>query len=86
MQGVNLPAKNIIIRNPNLFVRKGESSAKLSPYEFANLRGRAGRLLTDFVGRTIVPMRTHSNRIEKKMKHYSRMNTKKSKRVIMIYT
>ncbi|EBR1802933.1 DEAD/DEAH box helicase, partial [Salmonella enterica] len=54
MQGVNLPAKNIIIRNPNLFVRKGESSAKLSPYEFANLRGRAGRLLTDFVGRTIV--------------------------------
>lgn len=54
MQGVNLPAKNIIIRNPNLFVRKGETSAKLSPYEFANLRGRAGRLLTDFVGRTIV--------------------------------
>ncbi|MCO7252952.1 DEAD/DEAH box helicase [Dickeya oryzae] len=54
MQGVNLPAKNIIIRNPNLFVRKGENSAVLSPYEFANLRGRAGRLLTDFVGRTIV--------------------------------
>ncbi|WP_395305466.1 DEAD/DEAH box helicase [Enterobacter sp. ECC-019] len=54
MQGVNLPANNIIIRNPNLFVRKGETSAKLSPYEFANLRGRAGRLLTDFVGRTIV--------------------------------
>lgn len=54
MQGVNLPAKNIIIRNPNLFVRKSGSSATLSPYEFANLRGRAGRLLTDFVGRTIV--------------------------------
>lgn len=54
MQGVNLPAKNIIIRNPNLFVRKVETSVMLSPYEFANLRGRAGRLLTDFVGRTIV--------------------------------
>src|SRR5690606_3496181 len=26
----------------------------LSAYEFANLRGRAGRLLTDFIGRTIV--------------------------------
>lgn len=55
MQGVNLPAKNVIIRSPNLFTRrKGSESVCLSAYEFANLRGRAGRLLTDFIGRTIV--------------------------------
>lgn len=56
MQGVNLPAKNVFIRNPNLFVqrRAGCENAELTEYEFANLRGRAGRLLRDFVGRTIV--------------------------------
>lgn len=56
MQGVNLPAKNVFIRNPNLYVRKrsGSENAELSEYDFANLRGRAGRLLRDFVGRTIV--------------------------------
>lgn len=54
LQGVNLPVQNIIIRNPNLFIRKIESSAKLSNYEIANLRGRAGRLLKDFIGRTYI--------------------------------
>ncbi|RCX26497.1 DEAD/DEAH box helicase [Thioalbus denitrificans] len=55
MQGVNLPATTVIVRNPNLFVRKGKmGAARLSPYEFANLRGRAGRLLKDFIGRTVV--------------------------------
>lgn len=55
MQGVNLPANNVVIRNPNLFTkRKGGRETALSAYEFANLRGRAGRLLTDFIGRTIV--------------------------------
>ncbi len=56
MQGVNLPAKNIIAMNPHLFTRRranGEN-ASLTAYEFANLRGRAGRLLKDFVGRAIV--------------------------------
>lgn len=55
MQGVNIPAKNVVMRNPNLYInkRKGES-AKLSGYEISNLRGRAGRLLKDFVGRTFV--------------------------------
>jgi superfamily II DNA or RNA helicase len=48
MQGVNLPAKNIIIRNPAV------GTESLSGYEFANLRGRAGRLMKDFVGRAIV--------------------------------
>ncbi|WP_374000287.1 DEAD/DEAH box helicase [Bdellovibrio bacteriovorus] len=49
MQGVNLPAKNIIVRNPDL-----TSTRKLSGYEFTNLRGRAGRLMKDFVGRAIM--------------------------------
>lgn len=56
MQGVNLPANIVIARNPNLFIRKrgGAGDPKLSPYEFSNLRGRAGRLMKDFVGRTLV--------------------------------
>jgi len=54
LQGVNLPVKNIIIRNPNLFVTTRNGSPKLTSYETANLRGRAGRLLKDFVGRTFI--------------------------------
>ena len=54
MQGVNLPAQNVLIRNPNLFVTKRFGHSKLTAYEIANLRGRAGRLLKDFIGRTIV--------------------------------
>jgi hypothetical protein len=55
MQGVNLPANNVVIRNPNLFTRRQAArNVTLSPYEFANLRGRAGRLLVDFIGRTVV--------------------------------
>lgn len=54
MQGVNLPAQNIIIRNPHLYRQRRNDSAELTSYEMSNLRGRAGRLLKDFVGRTIV--------------------------------
>jgi superfamily II DNA/RNA helicase len=54
LQGVNLPVQNIIIRNPNLFTKQRVASTKLSNYEIANLRGRAGRLLKDFVGRTYI--------------------------------
>lgn len=54
MQGVNLPAQNVIIRNPHLYTRHHQNEAELTNYEMANLRGRAGRLLKDFVGRTIV--------------------------------
>lgn len=53
MQGVNLPAKNIIARNQNLSASK-KNGLKLTPYEFANLRGRAGRLMKDFVGRAFI--------------------------------
>lgn len=54
MQGVNMPAQNIIIRNPHLYIAKQAESEELSSYEMANLRGRAGRLLKDFIGRTYV--------------------------------
>ena len=54
MQGVNMPAQNIFIRNPHLYIKKSNGSAELSTYEMANLRGRAGRLLKDFIGRTYV--------------------------------
>jgi len=54
MQGVNLPAQNVIIRNPYLYVSSRHGKPKLTNYEIANLRGRAGRLLKDFIGRTFV--------------------------------
>lgn len=54
MQGVNLPAQNVIIRNPNLYVNTRYGKPTLTNYEIANLRGRAGRLLKDFIGRTFV--------------------------------
>lgn len=54
LQGVNLPAQNVFIRNPHLYIRKLSDSAELTNYEMANLRGRAGRLLKDYVGRTFV--------------------------------
>lgn len=54
LQGVNLPASNIIIRNPNLYINKSQNSVELSSYELANLRGRVGRLMKDFVGRAFV--------------------------------
>jgi hypothetical protein len=55
MQGVNLPAQNVILRNPDLAIKKRNGiKPKLTDYEIANLRGRAGRLLKDFIGRTFV--------------------------------
>lgn len=54
LQGVNLPAQNVFIRNPHLYMRKRGNSAELTNYEMANLRGRAGRLLKDYIGRTFV--------------------------------
>ena len=54
LQGVNLPAQNVFIRNPHLYIIKKKDSQELTNYEMANLRGRAGRLLKDYVGRTFV--------------------------------
>ena len=50
MQGVNLPPKNIIIKTPSV----GGDADTLTSYEFANLKGRAGRLMKDFVGRSFI--------------------------------
>lgn len=54
LQGVNLPAQNVFIRNPHLYINKKKNSQELTNYEMANLRGRAGRLLKDYIGRTFV--------------------------------
>jgi hypothetical protein len=55
MQGVNLPAQNVILRNPDLsIIKRNGYKPKLTDYEIANLRGRAGRLLKDFIGRTYI--------------------------------
>lgn len=54
LQGVNLPAQNVFIRNPHLYISKKDGTTELTNYEMANLRGRAGRLLKDFIGRTYV--------------------------------
>ncbi|MFB3226643.1 DEAD/DEAH box helicase [Exiguobacterium sp. PHA03] len=56
IQGVNLPVKNIITRNPHLFTRRNVNNVNptLSGYDFSNLKGRAGRLMQDFLGRTII--------------------------------
>ena len=55
LQGVNLPAQNVIVRNPDLALKsKNGTKPKLTDYEIANLRGRAGRLLKDFIGRTFI--------------------------------
>lgn len=55
MQGINLPTQNVIVRNPHLYTRATKkNNQELSSYDMANLRGRAGRLLKDFIGRTYV--------------------------------
>ncbi|MBZ4033815.1 DEAD/DEAH box helicase [Flavobacterium sp. 17A] len=55
MQGVNLPAQNVIMRNGYLSTKTiNGSMPELTNYEISNLRGRAGRLLKDLIGRTFV--------------------------------
>lgn len=54
IQGINLPVKNIFIRNPHLYQRKTANSRDLTKYEFMNLSGRAGRLMGSLVGRVFV--------------------------------
>lgn len=68
MQGVNLPAQNVIMRNGYLSTKsiKGVMPC-LTNYEISNLRGRAGRLLKDFIGRTFVlDENAFDNKSEKK--------------------
>jgi hypothetical protein len=55
MQGVNLPAQNVIMRNGYLSTKRYNGvMPELTNYEVSNLRGRAGRLLKDFIGRTFI--------------------------------
>ena len=51
LQGLNLPAKNIFIMNPTKGIdATTRKPIPLSPTEFWNLSGRAGRLTKDFEG------------------------------------
>ncbi|WP_184548323.1 DEAD/DEAH box helicase [Mucilaginibacter sp. FT3.2] len=78
LQGVNLPVKNIIIRNPNLSISsQNGNQSKLTDYETANLRGRAGRLLKDFIGRTYVMDEDSFNEVNDRQKSLFE-NTEKS--------
>ncbi len=55
MQGVNLPAQNLFMRTPDLAIKtRNGVKPKLTNYEIANLRGRVGRLMCDFVGRAFI--------------------------------
>lgn len=55
LQGVNMPAQNVIMRNGSLGSKaRNGIIPSLTNYEISNLRGRAGRLLKDFIGRTFV--------------------------------
>jgi replicative superfamily II helicase len=76
LQGVNLPVQNIIIRNPNLYIRQKHNSAKLTNYEVSNLRGRAGRLLKDFVGRTYILDENGFNQTDTKQLELFKDNSK----------
>ncbi len=56
MQGVNLPVQNLFMRSPYLSIQRNADGIipKLSNYEISNLRGRAGRLMQDFIGRSYI--------------------------------
>lgn len=79
LQGVNLPVQNIIIRNLNLYIRQKHNSAKLTNYEVSNLRGRAGRLLKDFVGRTYILDENGFNQSDTKQLELFKDNSKEIK-------
>lgn len=49
-EGINLPAKNLFLKNPFAHTPKGDKSAKLEKVKIANIIGRAGRMLEHFSG------------------------------------
>lgn len=50
LQGVNLPAQNMFMMKPSKGIDKDRQPISLTPTEFWNLAGRAGRLTKDFEG------------------------------------
>lgn len=49
-EGVNLPAQNLFIRDPKTFSKRGTPTKPMSPIQFNNIIGRAGRLMKHFSG------------------------------------
>ncbi len=50
LQGVNLPAQNMFMMKPSKGIDRDRQPIPLTPTEFWNLAGRAGRLTKDFEG------------------------------------
>lgn len=49
-EGVNLPAKNLFIRDPKLVYGRAVPAKAMSHIQYRNIVGRAGRLMTHFSG------------------------------------
>jgi hypothetical protein len=49
-EGVNMPAQNLFIRDPKTFSKRGTPPKPMSPVQFNNIIGRAGRLMKHFSG------------------------------------
>jgi len=49
-EGVNLPAKNLFLKNPTQATPRGEPSGRLEDVKLDNITGRAGRMLEHFAG------------------------------------
>jgi replicative superfamily II helicase len=49
-EGVNLPAKNLFLKNPTQQTPIGQPSARLENVKLNNITGRAGRMLEHFAG------------------------------------
>lgn len=49
-EGINLPARNLFLKNPMQFTDIGEKAEKLEEVRLNNITGRAGRMLEHFAG------------------------------------
>lgn len=49
-EGINLPAKNLFLKNPTQNTARGEPSERLDNVKLDNITGRAGRMLEHFAG------------------------------------
>lgn len=49
-EGVNLPAKNLFLKNPKQFSGIGEAYVRLEDVKLDNITGRAGRMIEHFAG------------------------------------
>jgi hypothetical protein len=53
-EGVNLPSKNLFLKNPMQTTPRGEKSERLDDVKLSNITGRAGRMLEHFAGNIFI--------------------------------